>query len=109
LFQRLKSASKLWSANQAASRIRPLIAACLFTASAPDGGFDSRLQSDEFVVGYIYGVITACDKSGDHEEQGYFVRQVFELCRRLIETSRGVGGAGGFVTLAVYRPSSIPQ
>jgi hypothetical protein len=78
MFQRFKSARKLRRANKAASHVRPLIAASLFPVSEPGGEFDSRLTSDAFVVGYIYGVITACDKTGDHEEQGFFMMQMFE-------------------------------
>jgi len=78
MFQRFKSARKLWRAKKAAATITPGIVASMFPVSMPGGGFDPRLKSDAFVVGYIYGVITACGKTGDHEEQGYFMLQVFE-------------------------------
>jgi hypothetical protein len=79
MFERFKSGRKLWNATKAATRVSSLISPCLFTASASGGGFDPKLTSDSFVMGYIYGVIMACDSMADREEQGYLIQQVFEL------------------------------
>ena len=79
MFGRLKFARKLWNANNAASRIVMLISPSLFPAAVPSGGFDPGLRSDAFVMGYIYGVILACeDDERDRIEKGLLVQQVFE-------------------------------
>jgi S-adenosylmethionine:diacylglycerol 3-amino-3-carboxypropyl transferase len=78
MFERFKSAKKLWNANSAAARVTSLLATSLFPVSTPGGGFDSRLKSDAFVVGYIYGVAMACEDAGEQEKKGYFILQVFE-------------------------------
>jgi S-adenosylmethionine:diacylglycerol 3-amino-3-carboxypropyl transferase len=78
MFERFKSARKLWNATTAATGVLPLVAPSLFPASVPGGGFDRKLASDKFVVGYVYGVLMACEGTGDQEEQGYFIQQVFE-------------------------------
>ena len=78
MFERFKFAKKLWNANKAARRVTLLIAPALFTVGAPGGGFDLRLKSDVFVVGYIYGVIMACEDAGDQHQKGLLIQQVFE-------------------------------
>lgn len=78
MFERFQFAKKLWNANKAASRVTTLIAPALFTMAAPGGGFDLKLKCDVFVVGYIYGVITACSDSGDQMQNGLLIQQVFE-------------------------------
>jgi hypothetical protein len=78
MFERIKFARKLWKANKAATGVRPLIAASLFPVSVPSGGFDARLKSDTFVVGYIYGVTMAYESEGDTVAKGLFIQQVFE-------------------------------
>jgi hypothetical protein len=77
MFERFKFANKLWNANRAGSRVALLIRPALFTVASPGGGFDLRLKSDTFVVGYIYGVITAC-ADGDQQQNGLLIQQVFE-------------------------------
>ena len=77
MFERFKFAKKLWNANKAASRVMVLIRPALFTVVSPGGGFDPKLKSDTFVVGYIYGVITAC-ADGNQQQNGLLIQQVFE-------------------------------
>jgi len=61
-----------------ATRVTFLLKTAMFPASAPGGNVDPKLKSDDFVLGYIYGVITACDIEGNTEEKGLFIVQVFE-------------------------------
>lgn len=78
MFERFKLTKKLWTASKAATRVTSLLTAILLPVSAADGTVDLRLKSDDFVVGYIYGVILACELEGDEEEKGFFIMQVFE-------------------------------
>jgi hypothetical protein len=78
VFERCKFARNFWNANRAATHVTPLIATSLFPVSAPGGVFDSRLKSDPFVMGYIYGVLMAVEGADDRHEKGLFIQQVFE-------------------------------
>jgi hypothetical protein len=70
MFERLKFAKKVWKANQAASRVTSLIVTFLFRVGRRGGGFDPRLKSDTFVVGYIYGVTMAFKGRGQPRREG---------------------------------------
>ncbi|MFZ0416731.1 MAG: hypothetical protein WAM04_01395 [Candidatus Sulfotelmatobacter sp.] len=78
MLERLKFARRLRKASAAAARVAPLVASSLFPVSSPGGGFDPRLKSDTFVVGYIYGVTMAFGGDRDRLDKGFLVQQVFE-------------------------------
>ena len=81
MFGRLKSAKKLWSANKLGGQIGHLLASSLYFARDANGKLDPRMQNDEFVLSYIWGVIAlSVEANGvnDQEESGYVIRQVFE-------------------------------
>jgi hypothetical protein len=79
LFERLKSARKLWRADRTAIRVSTALRACMFPVLATGGAVDAKLQSDQFVLGYIYGATMAWSVIHDHlEEKGYLKQQVFE-------------------------------
>ena len=81
MFQRFRAARKLRKADLAAKRIVSFVAPCLFQAADANGGLDPKVQDDEFVLAYIYGMLASyieTDNVTDQEEQGYVVSQVFE-------------------------------
>ncbi|HEY1938293.1 MAG TPA: hypothetical protein VGJ33_10195 [Candidatus Angelobacter sp.] len=80
MFERFRSAKKVLRADKTAQHIISFLEPCLILVWA-DGGLNPKLQSDEFVLGYIYGVIAAfldAVKVSDQEEVGWTIRQVFE-------------------------------
>jgi hypothetical protein len=79
LFELLKSTRKLWRANRTAIRVSTLLRACMCPVLVTGGAVAAKLQSDEFVLGYIYGATMAWSVIHDDlEEKGYLKQQVFE-------------------------------
>jgi len=81
MFDRMKAVKKLWHADKAAKQIVSWLAPCLFFARDASGRLDPKLQDDEFVLGYVYGVITISVERlaiTDEAEGGYTIQQVFE-------------------------------
>lgn len=82
MFERFKVARKFAKAHKAAVRIAVFFRGACFPAMQSAGNIDPELMSDEFVLGYIYGGITACleaFKVDDNIEKGFAIQQVFEV------------------------------
>jgi len=57
MFERLKSAKRLWNADKAAKQIVSLLVSSLHFARDANGTLDPKMQNDEFFLAYVYGVI----------------------------------------------------
>jgi hypothetical protein len=78
MFGRIK---KIWRADKAAKQITSLLASSLHFARDAKGTLNPKMRSDEFVLGYIFGVICACLKPlgvTDEEEMAILVRKVYK-------------------------------
>jgi hypothetical protein len=81
VFEFLKSANRLWNADRPAKQIVSLLASSLHFARDSSGRLDPKIQNDEFVLAYIFGVICACLKPlgvTEEEEMAILVRQVYK-------------------------------
>jgi hypothetical protein len=81
VFERFKSARKVMRADKTARHVMLFLKPCLIFVWKTDGGIHPELQADEFMLGYVYGVVAACAevfKISDQEEVGYLIQQVFD-------------------------------
>jgi hypothetical protein len=81
MFERLRQARKLLTADKTAAHITNLLRPCMFLVLQAGGSIDPKLMSDEFVVAYLYGGIAVCLEAlgvSDTAETGYAIQQVFE-------------------------------
>jgi hypothetical protein len=81
MFEQLKLARQIFEANRLAHRIVLFLEPSLIFCRDSDGSLDLGMQTDEFVLAYIYGVIRTFVASAGAVPQGepaLTARQVFD-------------------------------
>lgn len=81
-FQPLKVVSDRWQSMRAAGRIASFLEPVLIFGRDTNGQLDLRMETDDFVLAYIYGVVSAfVGKAGavDQRELGLMAQKVFDL------------------------------
>jgi hypothetical protein len=81
MFQQLKAVRELWEAKRTAHGVVLFLEPALRFGRDTDGRLELRMQMDDFVLAYIYGVITAFVVNAGVTDQGepvFTAQQVFD-------------------------------